>query len=177
MQRVHKPITGISTTNRSRVSNGSKLLMGIDGRSTEARRFRDLIRGYEAEFETASDFDKSLIREAAFLVLKTEQIQSAHLQGQYVAIDEIVRLSGQLRRVLIELKRRTAAGQPITPSLHDHLVSAGPLSSHICTPNWTTRIESVMLIEMVMTVSNMAIHSALLWGCSNRYKINLRLYG
>jgi hypothetical protein len=115
MQRVHRTINGISTTNRSRVSNGTKLLAGVDGRSPEARRFRDLIRGYEAEFETASDFDKSLIREAAFLVLKTEDLQSRHLRGENVGSDEIVRLSGQLRRVLTALKRRSAAGAPSTP--------------------------------------------------------------
>jgi hypothetical protein len=42
------------------------------------------------------------------------------------------------------------------------------LSSHICTPNRITRIESVALIETVMTVSNMAIHSALFVGMLNR---------
>jgi tetratricopeptide (TPR) repeat protein len=30
MQRVHRTVNGISTTNRSRVSNGTKLLTGID---------------------------------------------------------------------------------------------------------------------------------------------------
>ena len=44
------------------------------------------------------------------------------------------------------------------------------LSSHICTPNRITSIESVALIEMVMTVSNMAIHSALFVGMLNRHK-------
>jgi hypothetical protein len=38
------------------------------------------------------------------------------------------------------------------------------LSSHICTANRITSIESVALIAMVMTVSNMAIHSALFCG-------------
>ena len=45
----------------------------------EARRFRDIIRGYEAEFETANDFDGSLIKEAAFLALKAENLQARHL--------------------------------------------------------------------------------------------------
>jgi len=44
MQRLPKPIASISTFNRSRVSNGTLLLQGIDGRSASARRFRDLIR-------------------------------------------------------------------------------------------------------------------------------------
>ena len=33
MQRLHKQVIGISTTNRSRVTNGTQLLVGVDGRS------------------------------------------------------------------------------------------------------------------------------------------------
>ena len=88
----------------------------------EARRFRDLIRGYEAQFECTNDIDKALIRDAAFLVIKTEALQTKHLSGGNVESDEIVRLSGQLRRVLTSLRRRSEAGAPIAPSLHDHLV-------------------------------------------------------
>jgi hypothetical protein len=48
MQRVHRTVNGISTTNRSRISNGTKLTVEIDGRSPEARRFRDVIKDVEA---------------------------------------------------------------------------------------------------------------------------------
>lgn len=125
MQRVHRKVNGISTTNRSRVSNGTKLAAGIDGRSPEARRFRDIIHDYEAEFETTSSFDRSLIRDAAFLKIKMEAMQSKHLSGENVHSDEIVRLSNQLRRMLVSLRRKAQAGAPAAPSLHDHLVGAG----------------------------------------------------
>ena len=59
MQRVRPTINGISNTNPSRISNGTKLAVGIDGRSPEARRFRDVIRDFEAEFEAVSSFDRS----------------------------------------------------------------------------------------------------------------------
>lgn len=120
MQRVHRTVTGISTTNRSRVSNGSKLLPGIDGRSPQARRFRDLILGYTAEFEAANEFDKALIRQAAFLVIKAEDLQAKQLRGEDVDSDEVIRLTGQLRRVLVSLRRRAEAGEPIAPSVSDH---------------------------------------------------------
>ena len=45
MQRLRKQITSISTTNRSCVTNGTRLLTGIDGRGAIARRFRDILRG------------------------------------------------------------------------------------------------------------------------------------
>lgn len=122
MQRVHRTVNGISTTNRSRVSNGTKLAVGIDGRSPEARRFRDVIRDYEAEFEAVSSFDRSLIRDAAFLKIKMEAMQAKHLSGEDVDSDEIVRLSGQLRRVLTSLRRKAQAGIPAAPlSLEEQL--------------------------------------------------------
>jgi hypothetical protein len=124
MHRVHRAINGISKTNRSRVSNGTKLATGIDGRSADARRFRDIIPGYEAEFETANDFDRSLIKEAAFLALKAENLQARHLRGENVDSDEVVRLSGQLRRVLTALRRRSTMDAPAAPSLADQLVEA-----------------------------------------------------
>lgn len=120
MQRVRPTVNGISNTNRSRVSNGTKLLAGVDGRSPLTRRFRDLILDYEAAFEIASEFDKALIRQAAFLVIKTEDLQAKQLRGEEVASDEIVRLSGQLRRVLVSLRRRAEAGEPIAPSVTQH---------------------------------------------------------
>jgi hypothetical protein len=51
------------------------------------------------------------------------------------------------------------------------------LSSHICTANRITSIESVALIEMVMSVSNMAIHSALFVGMLKPVEVSLRPYG
>jgi hypothetical protein len=45
---------------RSRVTNG-RLPAGIDGRSPQARRWRDLVRAYEQEFEATTDFDRGLI--------------------------------------------------------------------------------------------------------------------
>lgn len=120
MQRVHRTVNGISTTNRSRVSNGTKLAVGIDGRSPEARRFRDVIKDYEAEFEAVSSFDRSLIRDAAFLKIKMEALQAKHLSGGDVASDEIVRLSGQLRRMLTSLRRKAQADTPAAPSIAHH---------------------------------------------------------
>ena len=66
---LRNAITGISATNKSRLTNG-RLPAGVDGRSPQARRFRDLMRGYEAEFEVASEIDRSTLRTAVTLALK-----------------------------------------------------------------------------------------------------------
>jgi len=121
MQRLRKSVTGISSTNRSRVTNGTRLLMGVDGRSAEARRFRDLVRSYEAEFESTSESDRNLIRQAALLALKSEQLQAAVVRGEAVDADTLTKLAGQLRRVLGDLRRKAAASAPTPISLHEHL--------------------------------------------------------
>jgi hypothetical protein len=83
MQPVHKQNARRSTTNRSAVTNGSKLLVGIDGRSPTARRFRDLIQLYEAEMGGApTEVGRGLIKSAAALTLKIEQLQAAIVEGR-----------------------------------------------------------------------------------------------
>ncbi|MHC2367439.1 putative SAM-dependent methyltransferase [Bradyrhizobium diazoefficiens] len=73
MQRPRKPIAGGLPTTRSRVTNGTQLLIGVDGRSPAARRFRDLIRAYEQDYHITSEADRNLARQAATLALKSEQ--------------------------------------------------------------------------------------------------------
>jgi hypothetical protein len=81
MQQVHKPITGVSATNRSKMTNGSKLLDGVDGRSSEARRFRDILRGYQTRFPSATEEE---CRVATMLQLRLEQMQSQLVRGEPV---------------------------------------------------------------------------------------------
>jgi hypothetical protein len=42
-------VVDIPSKHRSRVSNGTKMLVGVDGRRSSARRFRDLIDTFSAE--------------------------------------------------------------------------------------------------------------------------------
>jgi hypothetical protein len=56
-------------TARSAVSNGTRLLAGIDGRSSQARRFRDLIAELATELDDApSTAQLGAIRQAAALL-------------------------------------------------------------------------------------------------------------
>jgi hypothetical protein len=105
------------------VTNG-RLPAGIDGRSPSARRFRDLVRGYEAEFVVASERDRSMINMAATLALKLDEMQEAQLRGQSVDAGELTRLAGQLRRVLAELKQKAAAAVAPPLSLLDHIAAS-----------------------------------------------------
>jgi hypothetical protein len=126
MQAVHKPIARQSTTNRSAVTNGSKLLVGIDGRSPGARRFRDLIQLYEAEIGGAlTEVERGLIKQAAALTLRTEQLQAAIVEGRDVNSDEIIRLSSEHRRLLSSLRSNAGKREPQGPDLlRDYLATS-----------------------------------------------------
>lgn len=96
-------------TVRSAVSNGTKVLAGVDGRSSTARRFRDLVAdlahdlGLSGPLSTA---EQGLLRQAAALTLRAEQLQAAVVCGKPVDGDELIRLSGEARRIVASLRKR-----------------------------------------------------------------------
>jgi hypothetical protein len=122
MQTAHKPIARSSTTNRSAVTNGSKLLVGIDGRSPAARRFRDLIQLYEAEIGgVLTEVERGLVRQAAALTMRAEQLQADIVNGKPVDGDQLIRITGSARRILGAIAEKTDKRKPAVPSLHDHV--------------------------------------------------------
>src|SRR5829696_8102461 len=103
MQADAPPVAGRSPTSRSAVSNLSKLLDGVDGRSAMARRFRDLVESYAADLgglDTLSESDRGLVRLAAGLALQAEGMQSAIARGEAVDADHMIRLTYESRRAL-----------------------------------------------------------------------------
>jgi hypothetical protein len=123
MPRPRTLSASIPVNNRSRVGNGSHLLEGIKLQSAKGRRFRELVEGYKNEFEIVSIVDADLIRLAAALVMKSESLTAAMVNGEQVSTDEMARLAGQLRRVLTALKQRSQSTAPAAPSLLEHLAS------------------------------------------------------
>jgi hypothetical protein len=118
MQSVHRPIARSSTTNRSAVTNGSKLLVGIDGRSPTARRFRDLVQAYETEVGgDLSQTERSMIKTAATLTLTAEMKQAQIVNGEMVDTDDLIRLSSEVRRILAEIAGKAGKRKPAGPTL------------------------------------------------------------
>ena len=110
MQPVVPAITSGSRTNRSRITNGTRLLAGVDGRSATARRFRDLIVDLVAEVgDGLSTSEFGLIRQAAAMTLHAELLQASIVRGEAVSADELIRLSSEARRILASLRRRGPA--------------------------------------------------------------------
>jgi hypothetical protein len=81
-----------STRNRSRITNGSELLRGVDGRSAEGRRYRDLTEAFRVEFGLgANEREMAAIRLAAALTVQSETLQAASGQAQRIAWKQLVR--------------------------------------------------------------------------------------
>jgi hypothetical protein len=118
MQTVHKPIARTSTTNRSAVTNGSKLLVGIDGRSPTARRFRDLVQAFKAEVGGGlSQAELAMIKTAASLALTSEMRQADLVNGKPVDLDDLIRLASEVRRILAEIAGKAGKRKPAGPTL------------------------------------------------------------
>jgi hypothetical protein len=110
---------------RSKVSNGAKLLAGVDGRSAVARRLRDILYGLTVEFEINSESDHVLVKQAAVLTILSEELQAKVVRGELIDHKAILNLAGQLRRTLATLRARAGQRGPAPPSIHEHLSTFG----------------------------------------------------
>jgi hypothetical protein len=113
-------------TVRSALSNGKRMHQkGTDGRSTVARRFKDLVISLAAPLggeRALNESDRALVRTAATLTLRSEQLQAAAVSGAPIDSEELTRLANSVRGVLATLRRR-AKPEPV--GLTAPIVAAG----------------------------------------------------
>ena len=89
-------------TTRSRVSNGRELFLGeVDGRSREARRFRDVYAGLVAHLggeDHASEVKRHLAKRASALIVwsEVEEAKTLDVQTYTTAVNALRRLLGDL---------------------------------------------------------------------------------
>jgi hypothetical protein len=122
MQHARDTLATSCATSRSKVSNGTRLLQNVDGRSSSARRFRDLVRAYETEVGgNLTEVERGLIRQAAALTFKAETLQSALVNGESVDGDQLIRLSSTSKRILSAITAKANKRKPAPPSLQDHI--------------------------------------------------------
>jgi hypothetical protein len=97
----------VSRTNRSAVTNGSKWLPGVDMRSAQGRRFKDLVRAFTVDLgDELSTAETALVRQAAALTVRAEDVQAALVKGGAVDDEELVRLTNAATRILTVLGMR-----------------------------------------------------------------------
>ena len=105
---------------RSRISNGSTILPGVDGRSTWVRRLRDLIGLYLSDLggdDAVSEAERSIIRRIATLTVELERMEADFAVAGEARPDQLdlyQRTANSLRRLLeaIGLRRRS---RDVTP--------------------------------------------------------------
>lgn len=112
-----------SVNARSKVSNGTDLLMGIDGRSATARRYRDLyasIAQDQGGIERMSEARAQLIRRFAAASVMAEMMEAKLVGGESIDLQEYSQLSSTLVRLAQRIGIDRRAGN-ITPTLAEYL--------------------------------------------------------
>jgi hypothetical protein len=106
------------STIRSRITNGSKLSRGVDGRSADARRFRDLGMSFADDLGGAASLteaQRALVAQAATLTVQAERLQGAMLRGETVDVEQQTRVANVLARTLSRLGIRKREAKPVSP--------------------------------------------------------------
>lgn len=124
------PSTGtLPPANRSRITNGSALILFGDGRSAGARRFRDVLCGLADELgglEGLTESETQVVRRAASTAVECEALEALKAAGEPVASDTFTSILNASRRALKDfevLRRRHQASKPKPTKLHSFLAS------------------------------------------------------
>jgi hypothetical protein len=100
---------------KSRITNGSALLPGVDGRSPWVRRCKDLINEFLGEqlagADNCSPAERAIARRIAVLITECERLEAKFAANDEASPDQLLlygRTSNTLRRLLesIGLQRR-----------------------------------------------------------------------
>lgn len=115
-----------SPTTRSRLTNGRELFLAdVDGRSREARRYRDVYAGLMQHLggeDHASEAKRHLAKRAAALIVWAEREEARLAQGEPLDVAGYTTAINALRRLLGDLGLEPTA-RDVTPSLDAYLRS------------------------------------------------------
>src|SRR5450756_2549108 len=128
MMPASADLEGSKSKGRSRISNGSAVLPGVDGRSTWVRRLRDLIGLHLSDLGgdgAVSEAERSIVRRVATLTVELERMEAGFAlagEAQPEQIDLYQRTANSLRRMLesVGLERRA---RNITPTVEAYVAS------------------------------------------------------
>ena len=111
---------------RSRVGNGTRLFVDetVDGRSKEARRFRDVlteITGDLGGVDHMSEGQKQLARRCALLSVECEKLEAKSVSGEGIDLEAYGKLCDRIGRAFSRLGLKRVARA--APSLADYLAA------------------------------------------------------
>ena len=123
--------SGKGDPQKSAITNGNKLLPGVDGRSPWVRRAKDLINAHLSDLggrDNTSVAEQSLVRRAATMTVELEALEAKFAQAGHASVNDLdlySRTASNLRRIFesLGLERRP---RNITPTLSDILRETAP---------------------------------------------------
>lgn len=110
-----------SATTRSRSTNDVRHLPGVDGRSSQARRFRDVVAGLSGDGELG-EAETVLVRSIATLTVRAETMSAAMIRGEATDPEQLTRVTNALARMLGALGKARPA-KVKAPSLSGYLAN------------------------------------------------------
>jgi hypothetical protein len=126
MTEKRSGLAALPAAQRSALTNNPLWVCGLDGRSAEARRYRDLLRAYSSPLgglEALGAIDLALVRQAASTSLLSEAQAASLARGESVDAEQAVRVANTLAKLLRQLERRAAALKPRKPTLSEYLAA------------------------------------------------------
>ena len=115
--RNRRPYQPRAHRRENRTESGIPLPRACDGRTVEMRRLRQLIRGLELEFGTElAESERGSIQQLATIQMLIEQGQPDVVERRCTDADQIIRLSGERRRLLSDLRAKSAQRRDDQPS-------------------------------------------------------------
>jgi hypothetical protein len=110
---------------RSKVTNHEDLLPGLDGRSSAARRFRDLVSRFVVDMgglDQCSEIKLGLLRRLAATTVQCELLEAQMVNGEPVNVSELCTLASTTVRLSTRLGLERQP-RDVTPTLRELLES------------------------------------------------------
>jgi hypothetical protein len=122
--------TPIKRTAASRITNGSEVLAGVDGRSAMVRRYRDILGQLVDDMGgDPSEAQLQIGRRAAALSVWCEDKDAAAANGEPLDIATYTTASNALRRLLADLGLERRA-RNVTPTLAQYAAQRAVEKAH-----------------------------------------------
>lgn len=120
----HNAIAPRPRTTRSRVTNGKELFVSrVDGRTAEARRFRDVLAEIVSDLggaEGLSEGQRQLARRCAMMAVECEKVEAMAVAGKPIDLEAFGKMTDRIGRAFQRLGiKRTLREMNLTP-LADH---------------------------------------------------------
>ena len=127
-------LAAFSPTARSRITNGSAVLPGVDGRSSWVRRLRDLMAIHLSDLggeDAVSEAERSIVRRISTLEVELERLEAVFAtagEATPAQLDLYQRTAGNLRRLLeaVGLRRRPRDATDLHTYLRENYGPATP---------------------------------------------------